>query len=128
LRSVIEKAMRDGEEERAHKITQQFHHVQVENELLKGENERLQEALKLKKKRKKKGKVLDLQQREEYHGGAVLWSPRKLREAQWRRRVTQQEEEQEKLQKAEMRELKAQAALFKKKQAEQKRVEREAAK
>ncbi|KAF2031848.1 hypothetical protein EK21DRAFT_110516 [Setomelanomma holmii] len=100
----------------------------VSNELLRDENERLQQALKLKKKHKKKGKVLDLQQREEYHGGAVLWSRRKLRESDFRERVSQQEEEQEQLQKAEMKELRAQAALLEKKEAEQERVARERAK
>jgi hypothetical protein len=39
----------------------------------------LKEALQHKKKHKKKGKALDLQQRQEYHGSAVHWSPRKLR-------------------------------------------------
>ncbi|KAF2031225.1 hypothetical protein EK21DRAFT_26134, partial [Setomelanomma holmii] len=82
----------------AHKVAQSVHHLQVSNELVRGENNRLQEALKIKKKHKKKGRVLDLQQREEYHGGAVLWSPRKLRESEFCERVKQQEEEQEKLQ------------------------------
>ena len=31
----------------------------------------MKEALQYKKKHKKKGKALDLQQRQEYHGGAV---------------------------------------------------------
>ncbi|KAI1522067.1 hypothetical protein PtrSN001C_011989, partial [Pyrenophora tritici-repentis] len=46
----------------------------------------LEEALQHKKKHKKKGKALDLQQRQEYHGGSVFWSPRKIREARARER------------------------------------------
>jgi hypothetical protein len=37
--------------------------------------------LSAKKKYRKKGKVFDLQQRQKYYGGAVLWSPGKIREA-----------------------------------------------
>ncbi|KAF1963960.1 hypothetical protein BU23DRAFT_585807 [Bimuria novae-zelandiae CBS 107.79] len=65
------------------------------------------EALLVKKKHKKK----------EYHGGAVLWSPRKVREAR-----------EQKLRKAEIAELRKAAKLYKEKIAEEKRVGREAAK
>jgi hypothetical protein len=37
--------------------------------------------------------VFDLQQREEYHGGVVIWSPRKLEEAWARQKVRRDEEE-----------------------------------
>jgi hypothetical protein len=60
----------------------------------------LKEALQHKKKHKKKGKALDLQQRQEYHGSAVHWSPRKLREARAREAVRERDEMEEKLQKA----------------------------
>jgi hypothetical protein len=39
-------------------------------------------ALSSKMKHKKKGYKLDLQQREEYHGGATVWSLWKVRESQ----------------------------------------------
>jgi hypothetical protein len=59
----------------------------------------LREALSLKEKHNKKGEPLDLQQRQEYHDGAVLWSPSKVREARVRDRVEQRKEEAEKLKK-----------------------------
>ncbi|KAF1973230.1 hypothetical protein BU23DRAFT_641105, partial [Bimuria novae-zelandiae CBS 107.79] len=98
------------------------------NELLHHEINGLKEALLVKKKHKKKGKRLDLQQRQEYHGGAVLWSPRKVREARVRQSVKEQEEKEQKLRKAETAELRKAAKLYKEKIAEEKRVGREAAK
>ncbi|KAL7780618.1 hypothetical protein CFE70_010643 [Pyrenophora teres f. teres 0-1] len=41
----------------------------------------------------KQSYMLDLQQRQEYHGGAVFWSPRKIREAHTREAVQQREDE-----------------------------------
>ncbi|KAF2000574.1 hypothetical protein P154DRAFT_545624 [Amniculicola lignicola CBS 123094] len=90
-----------------------LHHLQVQNELLYHENSGLREALTTKSRHKNKGKALDLQQREEYYGRAVFWSPRKLREAHVRQ---------------EAKELKAAATLYKQKIAEEKRVQRERAK
>jgi hypothetical protein len=40
----------------------------------------------------KKGKILDLQQRQEFHAGTVLWTPRKLREGKARDKVKEREE------------------------------------
>ncbi|KAI1667284.1 hypothetical protein L13192_07993 [Pyrenophora tritici-repentis] len=84
----------------ARKLRSSVHHLSVQNELLKDKNEGLKEALQHKKKHRKKGKALDLQQRQEYHGGSVFWSPRKLREARAREAVRERDETEEKLQKA----------------------------
>jgi hypothetical protein len=65
---------------------------------------------------------LDLQQREEYHRGAVLWSPCKIREARVRETVNQREDEAEKLQKEHNRDLKATATLYIKKMAEERKA------
>jgi hypothetical protein len=100
----------------------------VQNKLLHHEDDKLHKALSSKKKHKKKGYNLDLQQREEYHGGATVWSPRKVRESQAQRSVNQRLVEEEQLQKASDKELKATAPQHKKKVAEEKRVAREEAK
>lgn len=42
-----------------------------------------------------------MQQRQEYYGGAVFRSPRKIREAQARERVREQEEEEQQVEKLE---------------------------
>jgi hypothetical protein len=106
MRRLVEGVVKDGAEKQGKKITQSFHYLQVQNQLLTEENLGLREALNTKKKRKKKSKTLDLQQREEYHSGSVFWSPRKVREAQARESVRQQDEYEQKLQKARDGELK----------------------
>jgi hypothetical protein len=85
--------------------------LQVQNELLNHENQGLRAALVTKRKNSKKRKPLDLQQRQEYHGGAVFWSPRKVREARARESVKKRADEAEKLRKAETKELRAAAPL-----------------
>ncbi|KAK1914300.1 hypothetical protein P3342_007546 [Pyrenophora teres f. teres] len=89
------------------------------------ENEVLKEALQHKKKHKKKGKALDLQQRQEYHGGAVHWSSRKLREARAREAVRERDEAEEKLQKAQAKKQREEAQLQRQVELEQRRVERQ---
>jgi hypothetical protein len=79
------------------KVSSLIHHLANQNELLSNENEGLRMALSTKKKHTKKGKVLDLQQYKEYHGGAVFWSPRKMREAQAHEATNKQLAEEEKL-------------------------------
>lgn len=68
--------------------------------------------------------MLDLQQREEYHGGAMIWSPRKLREARARDKVRRDEEEALLIQKAEEKERKATQKALKHQQVEQRQKER----
>ncbi|KAF1950452.1 hypothetical protein CC80DRAFT_496873 [Byssothecium circinans] len=118
MRLIVEAAIKDGAEKKGKKITLSLHHLQVQNDLLQHENNGLRHALTTKEKHKKKSKALDLQQRKEYNGGAVFWSPSKIREARAREQVRAPDD----------KELKAQAALYKKKIAEEKRVGREIAK
>ncbi|KAF1935264.1 hypothetical protein EJ02DRAFT_460534 [Clathrospora elynae] len=65
--------------------------------------------------------VTDLQQEGENHSGAIMWSPRRFREAGERQVQREEAEEQEKLKKTEMKELKASNALLNKKLAEERR-------
>ncbi|KAI1521984.1 hypothetical protein PtrSN001C_012020, partial [Pyrenophora tritici-repentis] len=81
----------------------------------------LEEALQHKKKHKKKGKALNLQQRQEYHAGSVFWSPRKLREAQAREAVRERDEMEEKLQKAQAKKQRKEAQLQRQVELEQRR-------
>jgi hypothetical protein len=107
---------------KAKKLSALLHHLANKNELLTNENEGLRDVLSTKKKHYKKGKVLDLQQRKEYHGGAIFWSPRKKREAEVRNATNRRLADKDKLKKAEMKKLKAANALYNKKLKEQKRV------
>jgi hypothetical protein len=71
---------------------------------------------------------MNLVQEGKHNSSAVLWSPRKFREAGERQLQREQVEEQEKLYKADMKKLRANNALYKKKIAEEKRVAKEIAK
>ena len=124
VRSVVE----DQSSKNAQKLSHSLHHISVQNELLRCEINGLKEALLAKEKHKKKSKPLDLQQRQEYHGGAVFWSPRKVREARVRQCVKEQEDKEQKLQKAKTAESRKAAKQYKEKIAEEKRMAREAAK
>jgi hypothetical protein len=128
LRSVVD----DTASDRARQLSEKLHHYQVDNELLHMENQGLRNAVTTKKKHKKKGRVLDLQQHEEYWGGAVFWSPRAIREARVRESVRDDEEKRLQLQKADAKKLREQNKLLNMKlkeesrvAAEQRKVERE---
>jgi hypothetical protein len=108
--------VRDGGRKSQEAVSSALHSLQVKNELLHYKNKSLCDALTTKKKHKKKSNTMDLQQCKEYQSSAVFWSPRKVREAQVRKGVKQQEAEEKKLQKSHRKELKAAAALYKKQQ------------
>jgi hypothetical protein len=72
----------------------------VQKSLLEHEAQGLRQALTNERLRRKQGKALPLEQPEEDHGGAVFWSPRKVKEARDRQQQQEQEEEQQRLQKA----------------------------
>ena len=114
LRKLYDDAVKDSSEVPTRRLALALHSLQVQNELLHHENEGLHEALVTKRKHAKKSKPLDLQQRKEYWGGAVFWSPRKLREAKARDAVEQQEKEEKKLRKADDKKLKEASLLYKK--------------
>ncbi|PZD22736.1 hypothetical protein A1F97_11327, partial [Pyrenophora tritici-repentis] len=100
MERLVRAAVKDTRQDEAKKLSLTLHQVSVQNQLLQHENRGLHKALQHQKKHKKKGKALDLQQRQEYHGGAIFWSPRKVREARAREKVRADDEMEEKLQKA----------------------------
>ncbi|CAE7221476.1 DDE 1 domain containing protein [Pyrenophora teres f. teres] len=113
LRNFLDAAVEDRAEVESTRLEQSLHSLQVQNELLHHENEGLRSLLNNKKKRNNKSKVLDLQHSEEYHGGAVFWSPRKVQRARELEATKQQEAEQLQLQKDNERDLKAAPLAYK---------------
>jgi hypothetical protein len=107
------------------KLEHALHSLQVQNELLNHENQGLRTSLEGKRTRKSKGKTLDLQQRKEFHGGAMFWLPRKVQEAHARKQVKQRDATEEMLQKSRRKELKAAASLYKKQQLAEAKVEQQ---
>jgi hypothetical protein len=127
LRKVFNAVVPDKSKVEARQLEASLHSLQVQNELLHYENQGLQQALNARQKRTSNSKTMDLQQREEYHGGAILWSPRKLREARYRARVKEDEAEQLQLQKARNREATEASKLLQKQQAAEAKAARQRA-
>jgi hypothetical protein len=69
--------------------------------LLEHEVKSLHEALINERMRRKRDKPLLLEEPEEYHGGAVFRSPRKVKDARERQQLKEREEQQLQHQKAE---------------------------
>jgi hypothetical protein len=110
---LVRSVIRSTAAEESKLLSQTLHQLQVQNELLRHENEDLREAVTLKQKQKQPSKALDMRRKESYHGGATFWSPRKMREARAREVEKQQQEEAEIAVKANRRELQATAKLLK---------------
>jgi type IV secretory pathway VirB10-like protein len=107
------------------KLRRSLHHISAQNDILHHEIKGLKEALLFKKRHKKKSYTLQLQEDDQYHGGALFLSPRKIEAARLRESEKKRQEDELQLQKAETKELKKAAQLYKQKIAEEKRVERE---
>ncbi|CAE7021164.1 hypothetical protein P3342_004699 [Pyrenophora teres f. teres] len=123
---LIRKASKDERSKAVKKLNRSLHHISSQNEILRHEIKGLKNALVAKKKQQKKSYSLDLQNnQDEYHGGAVSWSPRKLRQAKERKAAEDNEMSQLQLQKAEISKSKEQARLSKLQAAQDKRVGRE---
>jgi hypothetical protein len=129
METLIRNTVKEEGSKEVKKLKRTIHHLSAQNDLLHYEIKGVKNALLTKKKQEKKSYTLDLQQREEeYHEGAVFWSPRKVREARHRETVKEREKDELQLQKVQRAELKEQARLYKLQVDEEKRVEREAAK
>jgi hypothetical protein len=126
IKSIVLRTVKDQNSKDVKKLLRSLHHLSAQSSILRGEVKGLRDALLTKKRRQKKSYTLQLNNPEEYHGGAVFWSPRKVRQARDDEAVRQQQQQQElQLQKAERSHLKEQARLYRLQQAEERRVERE---
>jgi hypothetical protein len=135
IRQLIDHAIADRDQRKVSKLNQTIHRLSIRAVLAEHENVGLKEALINEKKRRKRGKALPLEAEEEYHGGAVFWSPRKVEKARDRLRQQELEEEQQRLQKAEIacnrkaqRRAKAQAIEARRQARAEARIARQAAK
>jgi hypothetical protein len=135
IRQLVDRAVADRDQQKILKLNRTIHQLSIRSVLAEHEIKRLKEALINEKKRRKRGKALPLEAEEEYHGGAVFWSPRKVKEARDRQLQQGLEEEQQRLQKAEIardreaqRQAKAQAIEARRKARAEARISRQAAK
>jgi hypothetical protein len=98
---LLRQVVKDRGDKRAQKLSQAFYQISTQKTLLEHEVKGIREGLINKKMHRKWGKPLLLEEPEEYHGGAVFWSPRKVKEARDRQQLKEREEEQLQQQKAE---------------------------
>ncbi|KAI1507609.1 Dimer-Tnp-hAT dimerization containing protein [Pyrenophora tritici-repentis] len=125
IESIVRRTVKDQSSKDVKKLRRSLHHISAQNSILRGEIRGLKEALLVKKRHQKKSYTLQLNNPEEYHGGAVFWSPRKVRQARDDEAVRRQQQQELQLQKAERSHLKEQARLYRLQQANERRVERE---
>lgn len=120
----LREVVKDRGDRRAQKLSQAFHQISASKTLLEHEVKGLREALTNERLRRKRGKPLPLQEAEEYQGGAVFWSPRKVKEARDRLRLQEEEEEQLQLQKADTRKQREETRQARAREKEQRRQAR----
>jgi hypothetical protein len=78
---LLRQVVKDRGDRRAQKLSQAFHQISTQKTLLEYKVKSLREVLINERTRRKQGKPLLLEKSEEYCGGAVFWSPRKVKEA-----------------------------------------------
>ncbi|KAF1354541.1 hypothetical protein EJ07DRAFT_132072, partial [Lizonia empirigonia] len=125
VETLIRNITTDRQSKDTQKVLRSLHHITIQNQLLDEEIQGLKSSLKRKKKQSKKSYTLPLQQRQEYHGGAVM--SRKRREAEHRYDVVQRLDIEEQLKKTSKKELAAAKKLVEEQEKEDRRVAREAA-
>ncbi|RYO08465.1 hypothetical protein AA0111_g12884 [Alternaria arborescens] len=125
LKSIVRREVKDQNSKDVKKLQRSLHHIAAQNTLLHDEIKGLKRSLLIKERRKKQSFTLELDEDHEYHGGAVLWSPRSVQRARDRRASQQQQAELEKLEKAKQAEIKKAARDCEAQLKAVKRVERE---
>ncbi|KAF1928032.1 uncharacterized protein M421DRAFT_48951, partial [Didymella exigua CBS 183.55] len=123
--TTLQAEVRDSRSVGARKLGQTIHHLSSQVELLQVEVDGLRKKLYQNRKHKKQpNRQLDLQQHQEYHGGAIMWSPRSFREARARMAVADHERQEEEQKKAETKEQAAANKIYNEKIAREKREQR----
>lgn len=89
--TTLRAEVNDPRSVNARKLGQTLHHLPTQVELLHSKLDGLWQKLYLKQKRQKQlSRQSDLKQHQEYHGGAMIWSPRAIERAHIRMAVTEQ--------------------------------------
>jgi hypothetical protein len=128
LRKTFDAAVADKAKVEAKRLSQGLHSLQVNNELLRLQNAELRAELNLIRKRPIKSTTLTTREGDDWHGGAVFYSPRKLASERARKAAELDEAAELQLQKARDKEIKAAEAAEKKRSQEAAKVARQQAK
>jgi len=124
----FDAAVADKAKIEAKQLSQGLHSLQVNNEILRAQNEELRAELNLIRKRPIKSTTLTTREGDEWHGGAVFYSPRKLASERARKAAELDEAAELQLQKVRDREIKAAETAEKKRSQEAAKVARRQAK
>ena len=127
IRRLVDHAVADRDQRKISKLNQTIHRLSIRSVLAEHENVRLKEALINERQRRKRGKALPLEAAEEYHGGAVFWSPSRVDKARDRLQQQGLKEEQRHHQKAEAARVREEQRQEKLKAVEARRAARAAA-
>jgi hypothetical protein len=111
----------------AKKLSRTVHSISVRAQLAEHKNQGLRRALATKKKRLKQGRPLPFDHPEQYHGGAIFWSPHSVQRACDRQHQKDAKEQQLQLQKSEQAEARKTSQHLKKRLLQEVRVARAAA-
>jgi hypothetical protein len=101
IERLLRQIVVDQGNKQVKRLSQVLHTNSVQNALLKDEIKGLRKALINERTRRKRGKPFLLKEPEGYHGGAVFWSPRKVKDAHERQQLKECEEQQLQHQRAE---------------------------
>lgn len=121
---TLKDIVKDGSDKIVKALTAAVHRASTETTLLRLGNEGFKASLAAKNKRKSHGKALELEGAEESTGGAVFWSPHKVKDARAKKDEQEAAEHEEKLEKAKMKDLKKANKLYKQKIAKEKAEQR----
>ncbi|RYN27486.1 hypothetical protein AA0114_g12537, partial [Alternaria tenuissima] len=125
LKSIVRREVKDQGSKDVKKLQRSLCHISAQNQILHDEVQGLRRALSIKESRPKTSYTLQLNKDNEYNGGAIVWSPKRMQQAQDRRAAQQQQAELEKLQKAKQAEINKAARDCEAQLKAAKRVERE---
>jgi hypothetical protein len=128
LRKILNAAVANKAKIKAKRLSQGLHSLQVNNKILHAQNKELRAKLNLIRKRPIKSTTLTTREGNEWHGGAVFYSPRKLASERARKAAELDKAAELQLQKARNREIKAAEAAEKKRSQEAAKVARQQAK
>jgi hypothetical protein len=128
LRKSFNAAVANKAKFEAKRLSQGLHSLQVNNELLRLQNAELRAELNLMRSQPSKSTTLTTQEGDNWHGGAVFYSPRKLASLRARKAAELDEAAELQLQKSRDRERKAAEAAEKKRSQEAAKVARQQAK
>ena len=81
IRQLIDRAVNHKDSRKISQLNRTILKLSTQSRLIQRENEKLREALIDERQRKQRSQPGALERPEDYYGGAIVWSPRKVREA-----------------------------------------------